>query len=66
MRLNRAGGVPRWLFYFAVAASWVLGAEIVILTAARRTLPGRLPVAAGWLFVGADPRSRFSRSPVSR
>lgn len=53
MRLNRAGGVPRWLFYFAVAASWVFGAEIVILTAARRTLPGRLPAAAGWLFVGA-------------
>ena len=53
MRLNRQGGVPRWLFYFAVAASWVFGAEIVILTAARRTLPGRLPVAAGWLFVGA-------------
>ena len=53
MRLNRAGGVPRWLFYFAVAASWLFGAEIVILTAARRTLPGRLPVAAGWLFVGA-------------
>ena len=53
MKAPRQGGIPRWLFYFAVAASWLFGAEIVILTAARRSLPGRLPSVAGWLFVGA-------------
>ena len=45
---QRRGTLPRWLFYFAIAASWLLGAEIVVLTVARRSLPGRLPTFAGW------------------
>jgi hypothetical protein len=53
MRSRSRGALPRWLFYFAIAASWLLGAEIVVLTVAKRSLPGRLPTFAGWLFVAA-------------
>jgi two-component system, cell cycle sensor histidine kinase and response regulator CckA len=53
MRSRSRNSLPRWLFYFAIAASWLLGAEIVVLTEARRSLPGRLPTFAGWLFVAA-------------
>jgi len=45
--------VKRWLFYAAAGASWLLGAEIVVLTAARTSIPGRLPATAGWFFVFA-------------
>ena len=65
---HRLSGVPRWLFYFAVAASWLLGAEIVVLTAAKRSLPGRLPTVAGWLFVAAVAVSvaAIARTPRRR
>jgi PAS domain S-box-containing protein len=53
MKRRSSTSVPRWLFYFAVACSWLFGAEIVVLTAAKRSLPGRLPSVAGWLFVAA-------------
>lgn len=54
MSRTRGGRRPRWLFYFAVGSSWLFGAEIVVLTAAKRSLPGRAPVIAGWAFVAVS------------
>ena len=44
-------GMRRWLFYVAVLAAWLLGAELMVVTSLGRSLPGRVPAFAGWAFV---------------
>jgi len=52
----------RWLFLLAIAASWLLGAALCPYRGADRSLPGRLPTFAGWLFVAAWLLSRCDRT----
>jgi PAS domain S-box-containing protein len=51
--MGRRVGTPtrRWLFYVAVLAAWLLGAELTVVTTLGRNLPNRLPAVAGWAFV---------------